>query len=98
MELLVANSSDITDAPPSKIPKQAEAPSPTAPKPTKQSSRSRSARRVTDSAMNEGAPTLARTPRAAEALAMLTRKSEAASPANLPMSFSIDAVTSTLFR
>ena len=64
--------------PPAKMHKTVEAPSPATPKPTGQTSRSRSARRGGRNMMDANASTPARSPHAAEALAMSTRKSDAA--------------------
>ena len=70
-----ASPSNVTDAPPAKMPKTVEAPSPATPKPTGHTSRSRSARRGGGNMMDANASTPARLPHAAEALAMSTRKS-----------------------
>ena len=60
--------------PPAKLHKTVDAPSPATPKPTRQTSRSRSARRGGGNVMDADASTPARSPQAAEALAMSTRK------------------------
>ena len=93
-ESSAVSSSDILHAPPAKMPKKSAAPSPATPQPMRGRSRSRSARRCAETTTNEEALTPARTPRAAEALAMSARKSEAASPANLLMSSPIVSTTS----
>ena len=64
--------------PPAKIHKTVRAPSLATPKPTRHTSRSRSARRGGGAMMDESAATRARSFHVAEALAMSTRKSDAA--------------------
>ena len=63
--------------PSAKMQETVEAPSPATPKPTRQASRSRTPRRGGGSMAAENAATPARSPHAAEALAMSTRKADA---------------------
>ena len=66
-----ASSSNVTDAPPAKMPKTVQASSPATPQPTRHTSRSRSARRGGGgSMMDENAATPVRSPHAATALAI----------------------------
>ena len=95
-----ASSSHPTDDPPAKVAKLVEkavgVPSLTTPQPSRTRSRSRSARRGATSSINEEAPTPARSPYAAEALAMSTRKSEASAPVSLPTLPTTEVVTTSV--